>query len=77
MLVFKSTWATNDQEDWEPGFYVKHFIKDMEIALNDARKNGIGFKRVGVGKILLFRSNKYGLSRKRYSGIIEGFKVYE
>ena len=28
-------------QDWEPGFYVKHFVKDMGIALNDAKKMGI------------------------------------
>jgi 3-hydroxyisobutyrate dehydrogenase len=29
------------KQDWEPGFYVKHFVKDMGIALNDAKKMGI------------------------------------
>jgi 3-hydroxyisobutyrate dehydrogenase len=29
------------KQDWEPGFYVKHFVKDMGIALNDAKKLGI------------------------------------
>jgi len=29
------------KQDWEPGFYVKHFVKDVGIALNDAKKMGI------------------------------------
>jgi 3-hydroxyisobutyrate dehydrogenase len=29
------------KQDWEPGFYVKHFVKDMGIAINDAQKMGI------------------------------------
>ena len=32
------------KQDWEPGFYVKHFVKDMGIALNDAKRMGIAFK---------------------------------
>ena len=26
------------REDWEPGFYVKHFLKDMAIVLEDAKR---------------------------------------
>ena len=29
------------KEDWQPGFYIKHFIKDMKIALEDAERMGI------------------------------------
>ena len=29
------------KEDWQPGFYIKHFIKDMRIALEDAERMGI------------------------------------
>ena len=29
------------KQDWEPGFYVKHFVKDMGIALNDAKRMGV------------------------------------
>lgn len=30
--------------DWEPGFFVKHFIKDMGIALEDAKRMGLNLK---------------------------------
>ncbi|MDY0410420.1 NAD(P)-dependent oxidoreductase [Virgibacillus soli] len=29
------------QEDYEPGFYIKHFIKDMQIALESAKEIGL------------------------------------
>ena len=29
------------QEDWAPGFYIKHFLKDMRIALEDASRMGL------------------------------------
>lgn len=34
------------QGDFEPGFYVKHFIKDMSIALSEAK--AMGFKTPGL-----------------------------
>ena len=29
------------KKDWSPGFYIKHFLKDMEIALEDSRRTGL------------------------------------
>ena len=29
-----------EQEDWAPGFYIKHFIKDMRIAVEEADQRG-------------------------------------
>lgn len=28
-------------EDYEPGFFIKHFVKDMKIAVKEAERNGI------------------------------------
>ena len=42
-----SSWSINNlgrkiaREDFSPGFFVKHFVKDMDIALAEARKMGI------------------------------------
>ncbi len=42
-----SSWSINNlgrkiaREDFSPGFFVKHFVKDMGIALAEARKMGI------------------------------------
>lgn len=41
-----ASWSLNHlgpriiQEDFAPGFYVKHFIKDMRLAINAARETG-------------------------------------
>ena len=35
---------------WEPGFYVKHFMKDIEIALSDAEKMGLQLKGLELAK---------------------------
>ena len=37
-------------EDWEPGFYVKHFMKDIKIALDDAEKMGLKLKGLELAK---------------------------
>ncbi len=29
------------KDDFEPGFYIKHFIKDMDIAKNEANHNNL------------------------------------
>ena len=29
-----------EQEDWAPGFYIKHFIQDMRIAVEEADQRG-------------------------------------
>ena len=40
-LVAQQSRSAHDQGDYEPGFYVKHFIKDMGIALESAREMGL------------------------------------
>ena len=29
------------KDDFEPGFYVKHFLKDMDIAISEAEQMGL------------------------------------
>ncbi len=38
------------KEDFEPGFYVKHFMKDMKIALDEAEKITITSTRFKFGE---------------------------
>ena len=38
------------QEDWAPGFFVKHFIKDMGIALEDAARMNLKLKGLELAK---------------------------
>ncbi|NHM29594.1 NAD(P)-dependent oxidoreductase [Bacillus sp. C11] len=36
--------------DFEPGFYIKHFIKDMKIALDEAEKMEVDFPGLSLAK---------------------------
>ena len=36
--------------DYSPGFFIKHFIKDMRIALEEAEKMGIDFPGLALAK---------------------------
>ncbi|MCU9600423.1 NAD(P)-dependent oxidoreductase [Pallidibacillus thermolactis] len=38
------------REDYSPGFFIKHFIKDMTIALNEAEKMGIPLPGLSLAK---------------------------
>ena len=39
-------------EDYSPGFFIKHFIKDMKIALNEAEKMGLELPGLSLAKKL-------------------------
>jgi 3-hydroxyisobutyrate dehydrogenase len=39
-------------EDYSPGFFVKHFIKDMNIALDSAKEMGIRTPGLELAKSL-------------------------
>lgn len=38
------------KEDFEPGFYIKHFIKDMKIALEEAEKMNLSLPGLSLAK---------------------------
>lgn len=40
------------QGDFEPGFYIKHFIKDMKIALDEAERMGLDVPGLTLSKSL-------------------------
>lgn len=40
------------QGDFEPGFYIKHFIKDMKIALDEAERMGLDVPGLTLSKTL-------------------------
>ncbi len=50
--------------NFEPGFYVEHFIKDMGIALNEAQKMNIGLPGLGLAKQLYETVRARGYGRK-------------
>jgi 3-hydroxyisobutyrate dehydrogenase len=38
------------KNDWKPGFYVKHFLKDMKIALDDSQRIGLKLEGLALAK---------------------------
>ncbi|MDC1005057.1 NAD(P)-dependent oxidoreductase [Opitutales bacterium] len=50
------------QEDWVPGFFVKHFIKDMGIALEDAGRMNLKLKGLELAMSFYEQVKKEGCS---------------
>ena len=50
--------------NFEPGFYVEHFIKDMGIALAEAEKMNLGLPGLGLAKQLYEAVRAQGYARK-------------
>ena len=61
-----SSWLLNNlgprimDGDFDPGFFVEHFIKDMEIALGESRRMGIDLPGLALVKALYERANALG-----------------
>src|SRR3954452_12951228 len=52
------------KRDFEPGFYVEHFIKDMGIALAEAEKMNLSLPGLGLAKQLYESVRAIGYGRK-------------
>jgi 3-hydroxyisobutyrate dehydrogenase len=50
--------------NFEPGFYVEHFIKDMGIALDEAQKMGLALPGLALAKQLYLAVQAQGYGRK-------------
>ena len=50
--------------DWEPGFFVKHFVKDMGIALEDAERMGLKLKGLELARDFYERVEDAGFAQK-------------
>jgi 3-hydroxyisobutyrate dehydrogenase len=61
-------------EDWEPGFYVKHFIKDMGIALEDTTKMGLELKGLELAMTFYKQVEKAGYSENGTQVLIKVLK---
>lgn len=48
------------KNNWEPGFYVKHFVKDMSIAIEEAESMGLDTPALKLSKALYDRLVKDG-----------------
>src|SRR5262245_38570795 len=50
--------------NFEPGFYVEHFIKDMGIALEEAKKMGLSLPGLALANQLYLALQAQGYGRK-------------
>ncbi|SDO50590.1 NAD(P)-dependent oxidoreductase [Alkalicoccus daliensis] len=48
------------EEDFEPGFYVKHFIKDMRIAIESAKEMNLNLPGLALAESLYTRMSEAG-----------------
>jgi 3-hydroxyisobutyrate dehydrogenase len=52
------------RRDFEPGFYVEHFIKDLGIALDEARRMKLGLPGLGLASQLYQALSAQGYEKK-------------
>ncbi|ACU89153.1 NAD(P)-dependent oxidoreductase [Desulfomicrobium baculatum] len=61
------SWSINNlgrriaKDDYDPGFFIKHFVKDMGIALAEARKMGIALPGLALVEQLYIAAMAQGL----------------
>lgn len=60
--------------DFEPGFYVEHYVKDMEIALAECKKMGINLKGLALVHSLYKVMIEDGLEKKGTQGLYLALK---
>ncbi|MFG0329727.1 MAG: NAD(P)-dependent oxidoreductase [Phycisphaerales bacterium] len=64
------SWTINNlgprmaRRDFEPGFYIEHFIKDMNIALAEARRLGVSVPGLALSEQLYQAAKDQGLDRR-------------
>ncbi len=61
-------------QDYDPGFYVKHFIKDMEIALNSAHQLGMNVPGLELALKLYRKLVSLGMENSGTQGL---YYIYE
>jgi 3-hydroxyisobutyrate dehydrogenase len=59
------------QGDFEPGFYVEHFIKDMRIALDESERMGLSMPGLALAHQLYVALAAQGGSRKGTQALIQ------
>jgi 3-hydroxyisobutyrate dehydrogenase len=52
------------KRDFEPGFFVEHFIKDMGIALDEARRMNLALPGLALANQLYLAVKAEGYGRK-------------
>jgi 3-hydroxyisobutyrate dehydrogenase len=59
-----NVWPRMIRDDFEPGFYVEHFIKDMGIALDEAKRMNLGLPGLELACKLYNKTAELGFARK-------------
>jgi len=62
------------KDDFEPGFYVEHFIKDMDIAIKESDRLGVAVPGLLAARNLYDQVREMGLGRKGTQAL---FLAYE
>lgn len=57
------------KRDFEPGFYVEHFVKDMEIALNESKRMNLNLKGLELALEFYKIMIEDGLGKKGTQGL--------
>ncbi len=66
--------------NFEPGFYIEHFIKDLGIALDEAEAMGLALPGLALAKQLYLAAKAQGLGRKGTQALLvmlEGMNAME
>jgi 3-hydroxyisobutyrate dehydrogenase len=56
--------------NFEPGFYVEHFIKDMSLALEESKRMGLSMPGLGLAEQLYIALSAQGYKRKGIQGLM-------
>ena len=75
-----SSWSINNlgtriaDGNYDPGFFIKHFVKDMRIALDEARRMGIALPGLALAQQFYTSAMALGLENLGTQGL---YKVFE
>src|SRR5699024_7262777 len=75
-----SSWSINNlgsriaQGDFDPGFYIKHFVKDMRIALDEAHRMELSLPGLALAEQFYASAMSLGYENLGTQGL---YKVFE
>ncbi len=75
-----SSWSINNlgrriaKEDFDPGFFIKHFIKDMGIALDEAKRMNLSLPGLSIAHQFYIAATSMGYENLGTQGL---YKVFE
>ena len=56
--------------NFDPGFYVEHFLKDMGLALEESKRMGLSMPGLGLAQQLYVALKAQGHGRKGVHGLM-------